>query len=107
MDWMQTTEVVLVDERTADSDSSSSGAVGLGLDIKWQQGPISDENPKNGTLVRDVLIVAHQRLQGYQHDPLKNRETALAITHIEEALMWLDLRTADRVGRGVQGLYSA
>jgi hypothetical protein len=31
------------------------------------------------------------------------RENSIAITKLEEALMWLNKRTADRVKRGVEG----
>jgi hypothetical protein len=31
------------------------------------------------------------------------RENALAITKLDEALLWLEKRTRDRVARGVEG----
>jgi hypothetical protein len=35
--------------------------------------------------------------------PYACRENAIALTHIEEALMWLQRRTVARIKRGVEG----
>ena len=37
---------------------------------------------------------------------MPTRETACALTHIEEALMWLNKRVEDRIERGVLGTYN-
>jgi hypothetical protein len=36
-----------------------------------------------------------------QYDKLPSRETALALTKIEEALLWLNKRTYERIKQGV------
>jgi hypothetical protein len=43
------------------------------------------------------------RLNSFQDSPFKCRENAVAITKLEEALMWLRKRTMDREARGVVG----
>ena len=35
------------------------------------------------------------------------RENSIAITKLEESLMWLNQRTTDRVKRGVEGHYKS
>lgn len=69
--------------------------------IKFQEGTVP-ENGKNGLQVEEVLGAALERLQGY-NKAVPCRENSLAITHIEEAIMWLNKRTADREARGVEG----
>lgn len=49
------------------------------------------------------LAILIHRLQGFQAGPFKCRENAVALTHLEEALMWLQKRTRDRIDRGVEG----
>jgi len=36
---------------------------------------------------------------------MASRETSMAITKLDEALMWIDKRAQDRALRGVQGTY--
>lgn len=92
-----------------DEDGHVTGGLvmGVGLAIQWQDGPITDHSTgqPNGALVPDVLQAALQRLQAYNDSPLRCRENSLAITKIEEALMWLEARQRDRTQRGVQGTY--
>jgi hypothetical protein len=52
----------------------------------------------------DLLAIVIHRLQGFQTGPFKCRENALALTKLEEALHWLNHRTARRVSRGVEGM---
>lgn len=44
-----------------------------------------------------------RRLQGFQDSPFSCRENAMAITKLEEALLWLRKRTMGRENRGVVG----
>ena len=56
----------------------------------------------DGTTNEEVLEVLIDRTNGlYKKFP--SRETALAITKMEEALLWLNRRTANRKVRGVEG----
>lgn len=56
----------------------------------------------DGTTNEDVLEVLIDRLN-YLQKKFPCRENAIAITHIETALLWLNKRTADRVKRNVEG----
>jgi hypothetical protein len=56
----------------------------------------------DGTTNEEVLEVLINRLQVLSAK-LPSRETSIAITKLEEALMWLNKRTADRVKRDVEG----
>jgi hypothetical protein len=56
----------------------------------------------DGTTNEEVLSVLIDRCQNL-HAKFPSRETAIAITKMEEALMWLEKRTRDRIKRGVEG----
>ncbi|KKU65598.1 MAG: hypothetical protein UX91_C0015G0008 [Candidatus Amesbacteria bacterium GW2011_GWB1_47_19] len=83
------------------------GAVhGVGLEIKWQEGPLgrgTERKEPNGAFVETVIDACRQRIQFYQDSKFKCRENAIAITKLEEALMWLNKRTTDREKRQVEG----
>ena len=49
----------------------------------------------------DLIAMVIDRLQSFQESEYKCRENAVAITKLEEALMWLRKRTQDREDRGV------
>ena|SRR6266540_5416405 len=63
-------------------------------------GPLKTEH--DGTTNEEVLKVLIDRLQGLG-GKLPCRENSIAITKCQEALMWLEKRTADRQARGVEG----
>ena len=56
----------------------------------------------NGTTNEEVLRVLIDRLYFLQ-GKMSCRENSLVITKLEEALMWLEKRTADRLARSVEG----
>lgn len=58
-----------------------------------------------GFFSESLLAVCKQYLTENNVGELKSRETSLAITKIEEALLWLGKRAEDRRIRGVQGTY--
>ena len=70
--------------------------------IKFQFGPVGEVGV-NGCSIEDVIDVLVNRLNGFQKGPFRCRENALAITKIEEALLWLGARTALRQEQGVEG----
>lgn len=70
--------------------------------IEFQNGPIQ-ENGVNGCQNEDLLAIVIDRLQGFQSGNFACRENAIALTKIQEALMWLEKRTSDRKSRGVEG----
>ena len=57
---------------------------------------------QNGTTNEEVLAVLIDRMN-YLQSKFPCRENAIAITNLEQALMWLNKRTQDRVNRGVEG----
>lgn len=73
------------------------------LDIQFQEGPRKEINSKSGILETDLLEIVRHRLQCFQEGEYRTRENACALTHIEEALMWLNKRVEDRAERGVPG----
>ena len=70
--------------------------------VSFQKGPIK-ENGVNGCQNEDLIAIVIDRLQGFQNSEFNCRENAIAITKLEEALMWLNKRTTDRKARGVEG----
>ena len=71
-------------------------------EVKFQKGAIK-ENTVNGVMNEDLLAMVIDRLQGFQDGDYKCRENAIALTKLEEALLWLRKRTMDRERRGVEG----
>lgn len=72
------------------------------LDIEFQNGPIN-EYGVNGISGEALLTIQIDRLRCFQAGPYACRENALALTALEESLMWLQKRTRDRLARGVEG----
>lgn len=80
-----------------------------GLSITWQDGPLgrgADRAEPNGAFVETVIAAAVQRLEYYNAGKFRCRENSLAITHLEEALHWLNARTAKREAAGVEGTHA-
>lgn len=74
-------------------------------EIEFQTGPRDNKNSIHGVTDEDLLEIVRDRLQSFQSGSLSCRENACALTHIEEALMWLNKRKEDRLSRGVLGSY--
>jgi hypothetical protein len=72
--------------------------------ILFQNGPIK-ETGVNGVTHEALLAIIIDRLRSFQAGPFSCRENAIALTHCEEALMWLQRRTVARIKRGVEGTY--
>lgn len=71
--------------------------------IEFQKGPRKDPNARHGVLDVDLLEIVRDRLRAFQNGPYATRENACALTHIEEALMWMNRRVEDRIERQVLG----
>lgn len=81
---------------------------GTGLSIQWQNGPLGRGEEcidPNGAFVETVLAAVQQRIEHYQSTQFNCRENAIAITKIEEALMWLNSRTQRRENQAVEGTH--
>lgn len=72
--------------------------------IDFQEGPIK-EHGINGVANEDLLVMVLTRLEGFQNSEFRCCENDLAITKIEEALLWLRKRTMEREARGVEGTH--
>ena len=71
--------------------------------INFQHGPRVEESSVHGVLDTDLLEIVRDRLKAFNQGEYATRENALAITHIEEALLWMNKRVEDRAERGVLG----
>lgn len=74
-----------------------------GILIEFQCGPRKDPDARHGVLDCDLLEIVRDRLKSFQAGPYATRENACALTHIEEALMWMNRRVEDRIERNVLG----
>ena len=79
----------------------------IGLDnpyakVNFQKGPIK-ENGVNGCHNEDLIAIVIDRLQCLNQGDFACRENSIAITKLEEALLWLNKRTQDRIARNVEG----
>lgn len=100
-------------ENNIDSNGNPTGgfARGIGIEIQWQNGPLgfgTERTESNGAFVEGAIEAALQRLRFFQEatsGKFACRQNALAITKLEEALMWLDNRTGERIHRGVEGTH--
>lgn len=71
--------------------------------IHFQKGARKEPGSTPGVLDTDLLEIVRDRLRGFQSSEFSCRENACALTHIEEALMWLNRRVEDRIERNVLG----
>jgi hypothetical protein len=79
--------------------------------IDFQEGPIANPADVNGVTNEALLAILIDRLRGFQGllatatgaAGFPSRENAIALTHLEEGLLWLQKRTRDRMARGVEG----
>ena len=82
---------------------SSTSSVTLGH-IDFQEGPIK-ECGVNGVCNEDLIAMVICRLEHFQKSEFNCRENALAITKLEEALLWFRKRTMGRENRGIEGTH--
>lgn len=83
--------------------------------IKFQNGPIKEAGV-NGISNESLLAILIDRMRGFQYQrtiegefredvagPYACRDNAIALMHLEDAMMRLQKRTRDRLARGVEG----
>ena len=73
--------------------------------IHFQEGPVL-ECGSNGVANEDLINMVVERLECFQKSEFACRENEIAITKLEEALLWLRKRTEARVQRGVEGTHT-
>lgn len=72
-------------------------------EIKFQKGTRIEDSSVGGVIDTDLLEIVRHRLQCFQKGDFATRENAIALTHIEEALLWMNKRVEDRIERNVLG----
>lgn len=72
--------------------------------IHFQEGSIK-ENGVNGVCNEDLIAMVICRLEHFNKSEFSSRDNAMAITKLEEAMLWLRKRTIGRENRGVEGTY--
>jgi hypothetical protein len=100
---------------------------GMTTVINFQNGPIG-ESGFNGISNEALVAIVIDRMRGFQHQRFGElvppsvgqpgdfdfnsrgkyacRDNACALTHLEEALFWLQNRTRQRLARGVEGTHT-
>ena len=84
-----------------EDDSDEYDQVEL-CNIQFQKGPIQEAGV-NGISNEALMAIVKHRLQGFQSGNYACRENAVALTKLQESMMWLQKRTRDRMARGVEG----
>jgi len=74
------------------------------MTVLFQNGPINEVGV-NGVTQEALLAIVADRLRSFQKGPFSCKANACALTHIEEAMHWLQQRTIDRMRRGVEGTH--
>jgi hypothetical protein len=72
-------------------------------EVIFQHGARNQTDSVAGVLDSDLLEIVRHRLLCFQKGDFSTRENAIALTHIEEALMWMNRRVEDRIERDVLG----
>lgn len=65
----------------------------------------SSQHRQEGVFTETLIATSKAYLESVNVGPLASRDTAMAITKLDEALMWLNKRADDRILRGVQATY--
>ncbi len=105
------TEVRVMDEPGQGNANHIYNIVKAGSDdvipmciVGFQDGPIKEAGV-NGVMNEDLIAIVIDRMRGFQSGDYACRDNALALTKLEEALMWLRNRTNEREARGVEGTH--
>ena len=115
---------VITSEHLADANGLPAGGttVGLGIEIRWQAGPLphpdrltrdpvavmAEDVGANGAFVEGVIQAAIDRIGWYQvvsGGRFACDENAMAVRSLELAIATLDSRTRQRAARGVLGTH--
>jgi hypothetical protein len=86
---------------TLDTGNNVDHSIGKTV-LKFQKGGLAEAGV-NGITDQALLAIVLDRMQGFQSGPYSCRDNAIAITKLEECLMWMAKRYVDRAARGVEG----
>lgn len=101
-------EINVVDEKGAGGANHKYNVVipNVGITpIYFQNGPIK-ETGVNGITQEILIAICIDRLQCFQAGAYACRENAIALTKLQEAQMWLQSRTRERMAREVEGTHT-
>jgi hypothetical protein len=73
-------------------------------EVNFQEGPIKEAGV-NGVCNEDLIAMVLTRLEHFNQSDFRCKENSMAITKLEEALLWLRKRTMGREQRGVEGTH--
>ena len=104
---LYTNKIMILDERSEGNayheyEIRSFDKQKVLTNISFQKGPLK-ESEQNGCFQEDLIEICIDRLRCFQDGDFACRENVIALIKLEEALMWLNSRTRDRVARGVEG----
>lgn len=74
-------------------------------EIKFQDGPILEVG-NNGVHNEDLLAIVAHRLKCFQSSAFACKENGDALSHVEQALRTLAMRTNRRVAAGIEGTHT-
>lgn len=83
-----------------------NNSIGVYYDIRFQNGPRSDESSMQGVCDQDLLEIVKHRLQCFQNGPFATEYNSKALEHLEITLIYLNRRVEDRIERNVLGTYN-
>lgn len=80
---------------------------GEGIFLRLCRGNKLDPNAprQEGVFTESLIELCRQYYDSQNVGPLRTKETSMAVTKLEEALLWIGKRAEDRKNRGVQGTY--
>lgn len=73
-------------------------------EVKFQEGPIK-EHGINGIHNEDLIAMVICRLEHFNKTEFRCKENSMAITKLEESLLWLRKRTIGRENKGIEGTH--
>jgi hypothetical protein len=71
------------------------------MDIHFQNGDPTKQI--NGVTMEVLIAIVIHRLESFQNGPFPDPDNLQAITHLKNALSYLQRRTKERLARGVEG----
>lgn len=92
----------------ADGNPNGGQTFAPGLTIAWQRGPLVKDGERKepcGCFVETVISAAVDRLQHYQTTKFESEWNRQAIWYLNNALVALQARTAERKEKGVEGTH--
>lgn len=86
------------------SEFNNNGLPDVLAEVHFQEGPIKEAGV-NGVANEDLIAMVICQLEHFNQSEYRCRENSMAITKLEEALLWLRKRTMGREKRGIEGTH--